>query len=86
LQEIGDILLLGIKDNQERLPSRERYAKWYASHTIIPHPVISAPRYVRLIKSSQLIHPYIWMRIIKFTDAMNLPAVVRVIARLLLAE
>jgi len=74
----------GIKDNQERLASREQRAKWYASHTITPHPVISAPLYVRLIKSPRLIgvHPYIRMRtIIKFTGTINLAAVVRVIAR-----
>jgi len=59
--------------------AREQRAKWYASRTIIPHPVISAPRYVRLIKSPRLIgvHPYIRMRIIKFTGAINLAAVVR---------
>lgn len=53
---------------------RKRRAKRYVAFCAII-PVISAPRYIRLIKSPRLIgvHPYIRIGIIKFTGAINYP-------------
>lgn len=59
-------------------------AKWvYVAHNTPTSGYFRAPRYIKLIKSSRLIgvHPYIQIRIIKCSGAINCLAVVRVIAR-----
>jgi len=66
----GEDMLLSKNQDNGGISAGEQRAKCYASRTVIPHPVISALHYVRLIKSDpppppplplQLIgaHPYV---------------------------
>jgi len=47
----GEDMLLSKNQDNGGISAGEQRAKCYASRTVIPHPVISALHYVRLIKS-----------------------------------